>query len=386
MNFINNNMVTTRQPGEIEKEVQTRVWRDSFLHEISRIDNFEEWLSSSLSAVANQTPGQEMNHLTNEALKIVQSKDRNELTAARQYYNNAHLLGYWRMLNTELGSAIKRGAVDADFPLLKIQPDKHPNWFLLTGIPLQFFSQIKFDIDEQTVLTSPEDFKKEVPVLLKPSGGDQTRQSRLNMVFLQLSLLVRIQMEAMSTFYKLFLQFQYELKSPLWDYYKIHIFLDNFLYVREDGYVRRSNFGNIFGNSSLYELKLYLQSCLDSHIKIRLADVEGFLKRQRKYMLNLALTISLEENEIHNCRKDLLAYDPERGVVRAIGITKDMLDYYQQSVIAPLGVIKQNGCPFALSKGLSRNALIENFEHFDRLIISFLRNSKNFHTAFIRIR
>ena len=178
----------------------------------------------------------------------------------------------------------------------------------------------------------------------------------------------------MRILYDLFIEHHRRIGGTIRDYYRIHFFLDNFLYVREDGMVRRSHFDFIFMNNNLYELKLYLQDRFDKEKRLTLDEVNTFLRQQRQFYAKAALSISLADNEIHNNRKDLLAYDEDVGIVLARDVTDTLREHYQDNVIEGYGLIRQGGCPFARSTGLKKNALIEVFEYTDTLMPRQLRS------------
>ncbi len=361
--------------------VKAEQWRKNFLDEINALDGFDDLVRHSRSV--GRVPEVD-EKLKQRARDIVESRDMDELTAARQYYNNAHLLVYWRVLKEDIEKGYASGRISREFPLFQVKRDAGSGGIALEGVAAEFLDQIHFDVDETTLIdfTDPGAELCELPVLFKLSDGSPSRQQPLNRAFMQLSLVSRIMLASLEAYYSSFIDYQYRQKSPILDYYRIHCFLDNFLYMNEEGDVRRSNYDAIFGNSSLYELKLYLQYNLDNEYLIDLKDVEAFLERQRKYYLSLALDITLEENEVHNRHKNLLAYDAERGVVHTQNISPELIEHFRTTVIESFGVVKQNGCPFAMSVGASGNALLEVFQYSDTVFLYVLRHSVDFNKVF----
>lgn len=374
-------MNKSRRVSPYTDAVKTERWRKDFLDEINVIDGFEGLVRHSRSATQLSEPDQ---RLKQDARRIIESRDRDELTIARQYYNNAHLLVFWRLLKEDINKGYSSGRISREFPLFQIKRGVESGSIVLEGATVEFLDKVHFDLDESTLIDSeaPATELHELPVLLKLSADSPRRQQPLNQAFMRLSLVTRIALASLESCYSNFIEQQRLQQSPIQDYYRIHCFLDNFLYINESGSVRRANYDAIFGNSSLYELKLYLQYNLDNKILIGLKEVEAFLERQRKFYLSLALDITLEENEVHNQRKNLLAYDAESGVVHAQNINPKLISHYHKTVIESFGVVKQNGCPFAMSVGTSGNALLEVFQYFDTIFLHLLHHSIDFKKVF----
>ena len=195
-------------------------------------------------------------------------------------------------------------------------------------------------------------------------------------------MLCQLKRNAFKQFYDLYIHQIREKRNNAWDYYVIHYYLDNTLFGNGRGRYQKAHFDCIFFNSNIFELKRYFEYHINRASHLSIANIQAFLRRQRDTNVRRALAISLEENEVNNRRKDLLVYDPEAGVVQFDDISQELLDHYHETVINVFGLIKQDGCPFAKTKGIEKNAVIEVFEYFDNMMVYVLRNSSEFSQLF----
>lgn len=346
--------------------IRSEEWRHDFVRRLSSLDGFDELLGLScqtadrdLGAKARAFP-----HLNSQSQEIISAYDKQDLVAARQYYNNEHLVEFWRYYRNEVDAHISAGKIDRDFPLFNLSVDIPNLSYQVTSIALKSLQDTsEFKAWKQRIEMEGSPYPK------------------LHILFAKLSVLTKYQFRCFFNFYGLFLQINKKKKSPIWDYYKIHYFLDNNLYGNGSSLFFRTPFEFAFFSNNLTELTLYLEHEFGAQSQISLDSVDAFLQRQRDYYLKLALTITLEENEIHNRRKDLRMYEPREGIVKE-KVTEELREFYRITTVDSYGLLKQNGCPFARTKGLGENALLEVFEYFDRMMIYLLGRSPEFDDLF----
>lgn len=331
--------------------VRTEEWRHNLLEKVSRVTGFDVLVDLSCHAVAAVNVP-DIPTVNRQARQIVQSYGKEELATARQYYNNEHLLEYWKYYNSELEKVIATHSLDPAFPLFGIEVNLRGLTYRAHPIPLGNF-------------------------LESGSGGF----SPLDRLRSQLAPMLMAQRRIFKTLYVLFLNLNRKAHSETWDYYRIHYFLDNNLYEIGNGRYYRSPFDFVFFNTNMLELRLFLEHQLQAGATLSVADVGDFLRRQREYYLHLALSVTSEENEIHNHRRDLCWYDAAAGVVKD-GVSDELREYYRRNVVEPYGLVKLTGCPFARSKGLKKNSLLEVFEYSDGLMLHLLSQSEEFQRAF----
>jgi hypothetical protein len=92
----------------------------------------------------------------------------------------------------------------------------------------------------------------------------------------------------------------------------------------------------------------------------------------------------LEESEALNHCRDLLIYDEQQGIVRLNGLTDEVRQQLREEKIEPYQIVRFDGCPFAKSKGVDHNALLEVYEFFDRLMLHLLNFSPEFGNLFVK--
>jgi len=100
-------------------------------------------------------------------------------------------------------------------------------------------------------------------------------------------------------------------------------------------------------------------------------------------MLTQAVSISLEESEALNHCRSLLMYDERQGIVILNGLTDVVRQQLREKLLEPYQMARFDGCPFAKSKGVDRNALLEVYEYFDKMMLHLLNHSCEFHNLFV---
>lgn len=354
--------------------VGSSVWRSALLAKFAALPDFDSLLAQSCSPAGVDKTAGSLAELNMKAAQIVRSHDRQELVVARQYYNNEHLVRFWRFFCEELDKIVASNDLDPDFPLFEITMDLSvPDYRVGPLAPSFLEGHAGAGDGGHESRGSCSQISSRFPDV---DHGDLRR------LFVKLSVFFAYQASLLAAFYRLFLNIHRKQGGEIWDYYRIHFFLDNHLYGRDNEYFYRSSFDLIFFNSNLLELGIFLHYHFSRGLPLSLDDVRGFLRRQTEYHLKRALTISMEDNEIFNRRKDLLEYLPDEGLVSMRGVSDELRAFYRKSVIEYYGLLKQGGCPFAKSKGVSRNALLELYGYSNELIIQLLSRAEEFDRVF----
>lgn len=334
------------------------------------LDGFDELLEHSRDRLREQLTAK----LSNHATQMLSAYSKEELHAARLYYNTRHLVGYWRYYRQCVDDAILNGRIPASFPLITADSDTISRRITLS----KFNARKLFDgifiptsrgqgrssfVRSEMTLGQLQDLNPDARVVLDSLDG-------------RLSLVVKHFRETSAILYRLFLSDERRKGSELWDAYRIHLFLDTFMYRCDNGYVRSSRFDFIFFANNRLELMIWLEACLQNGESLSLKKAEQFLTRQTRYYLGLSQTIRLDENEVLNRHKELLYYDPVQRITRLRTVDLEILEACR-AAIKDLGTNSQ-GCPFARVKGAKTNALTEVYQYLDRLFLFVLGNSWEF--------
>ena len=361
--------------------VRSEEWCVRFLGALVRMEGFGTLVDRSRRLAAN-IRAKKLERIRLPAQRLVASYPRYELAIARQYYNNEHLIHFWRSVNQEIDRLVDVGAITREFPLFQVKA--HVSGLTYEAVPIPVWNFVNIEIhktqDEPFLFTWRPGGNSTRPQINRESVLDGGKA--LDTLFGKLALLHNVVIHGFTGLYNIFLMHHRKQKDIVWDYYRIHYFLDNYLYLRQDGASCRASFGDIFFNSNLLELRVFLKHHLANRQYLSLQDVDDFLERQRQYYLRRAVTISLEENEHLNHRHDLFRYDPERGIVVPEDMTDEMRQAYRTAKIDPYGLLKLDGCPYAKSKGVKANALLETYEHFDKLMLHLLSRCPEFKELF----
>jgi hypothetical protein len=296
--------------------------------------------------------------------------------AGRHYYNTKQLVDFWKFYQELVESGITRNVVTRDFPVLLAE--LRNSALFLSGLGVNQFAQGYVYRDGN----NPQGFQRmniaNGDAVMNMNSPEEIWNSLVGKMFLMLQAIV----SSGKLLYTHFLNEQWRIQSEIWDYYKIHIFLDTFMYIK-DGIPRaHSGFDFVFFNSNYFELKEFLRDRLISGIRLTIPEVDQFLKRQRVHNLRLSQHISLVEADVLNKHKELLRYDQLSGIVQLQEIPSSILSASQNKVHHELGFVKVDGCPFARTKGVRGNALVEVYEYFDDLFLALLEHAWEFQTLY----
>jgi len=305
------------------------------------------------------------------AEEITARYEREELVRARHFYNSTHLVAFWRWHCGWVETHLPYDASSPDFPVFALESGVTPGEIRLKLIDPAVFEQFFF----WKVSDHPPAYK-----LCRLADKDCHvaewsihKSDDVEQLLGRLTLLSSKWKEYVTLLYNRFLSLQCLTDSSTWNDYKIHLFLDLFLYPELDAQNLGASFDNIFFSNNLIELGVYLRYCLEAENHITADDVSAFLERQRKYYIQLAMIIDHEQNAFLNNFRHLMYYEPERGVVVMPELSDDLRDSLHQKLMIEAGVVKADGCPFAKSKGVSENAVLEHFTWFDTLMLTLVR-------------
>ncbi|MBI5039686.1 MAG: hypothetical protein HZB57_00250, partial [Gammaproteobacteria bacterium] len=318
-------------------------------------------------------------YLRARANEILSKHPREELRAARLRYNTQQLLAFWGHYYklTELCMSGSTENESLPLPLMSMDPIKQQ-------IKLHAAARRPFT-DGVFIKTNQDPHRptfKQIALQNDPASSSSAPSTDEILDSLQgrLTLATQLAFKTSVVLYRQFLAQEQQAASDTWDSFRIHVFLDHFLYQPQQGHTRTSRFELIFFANNLRELVIWLSHALKSNRHITTADAADFLAHQTKFYLGLSQRISLEENEILNLRKDLLHYDETIGVVRLGEIPPELFaeprKLYQELEMSSLG------CPFGRSKGIQHNALFEIYRYYDHLFLKIMEDSWEFPRLF----
>lgn len=352
-------------------------WRETLLSRLSTLDGFDS-LAAESRGLSAPTLAERAARLRIDATLIAGSYPRMELAAARQYYNTEQLLRFWRYFNREIANLARLGLITAEFPLFTVQADLERLVYGIKPVDIEYFGALN---------TAGHGNDTHCPIQLPAQAlhglnAAEPGYARLSALFNKLLALHQIMFGTVKTYYDIFLKMGCKRNTVAWQCYKIHLFLDHYLYIDASGESLRADFDRIFFSTNVKPFQFYLAHCLASGATVTLADAEAFLARQRNHYLEQALSLSIEDTEILNLERQLIRYVPEKGVTTVCGATDELREFYRQNRIIPYGRIKLDGCPFAKVKGVRGNAMIEVFEMFDRMMLYLLLHAEEFNDLF----
>lgn len=348
--------------------VTNDAWKRKFIRSLDSCSCFREFsLDKSRERTVHVSP---VSCLHSCVAGILAHYDKKELVHACQQYNNTHLIEFWKWFCTWQDKAADLDATVADFPLFEVKRNFASGESTLVPVGVERFETLFF---WQTVEDndSYRFCKSQVREEFRPAWSD-TKHDPLIQLLGRLTMLKLTYIKSTTFLYNRFLAEQHQKSSPSWDAYKIHYFLDSVLYKYPDGRSYSAVFDKIFFNNNLLEIKIFLRHCLESRVCFTLEDVAAFLERQRTYYVQLALHIGLEQNAFLNNRRDLMYFDPQRGIAVMPELGRHMLVRLREELVDKAGMVQMDGCPFAKSKGLSKNAAAEVYARFDQLMLKLV--------------
>lgn len=370
-------MVTETDRVALQTRVSGPAWRSEFLTRIEAIPDFLTLVDRSrernFSARSEMAPA-----MADHAQRVIRQYSLHELRVARQFYNAQHLLAFWRRYNEIISTGIARGILSRRFPLLSVKVDAANRSLTLDSLKLE---QATAGIFRRLDASLPPRFE-----WTDCDAGDRalaerlSEQDVLDSLHGRLAWILQQARTAGSILYTQFLGHEREAGSDQWAWYKIHVFLDNFLYNADGGSRGLSRFEFVFFSSNKEELMVWLAWELRQGSRLGIPRVRSFLARQTKFNMALSQRISLAENEVRNSRRDLLAYDPSSEIVKLAIPPGDILEnaerHFREMDVRSLG------CPFGREKGVARNALAEIYEYFNQLFVRAIEGSWEFQRLF----
>ncbi len=352
--------------------VSAESWRKKFIYEI---ENNADIGDPFLDSIESDTPIiNDKVRLNNQpARQLINTYPKDELAVARQHYNSKHLVLFLKYYNHLKNRLITSKSINAEFPLFLFKSHDIQKSMEIFPFGIENF-QNKSIVNHTKIHRIKTARNNTQPTIF--------RHRRLDSLLLKLQQLASILKHSNEYTYKLFLREAAEQNSTAWECYKIHYFLDEFLFVNRNGAPSRAPFSGVFTNSNLLELQIFLTYYARSNLALTHRDLESFLENQRQYYLRISVTAPMVDILLLNGRKDLLAYDPEQNIVHMRNAPKEVLESIQKEGINSFGYSKLDGCPFAKMKGVNSNALIEVFRQFDDLALFMLKQTDDFMSLF----
>lgn len=350
--------------------VTSEKWKRDFLYELAAIPDFNYWLSLSTKNNIDLT-SKFTRCIRDSAKRIIARYERTDLVRASYHYNTKHLIEFWMWFRTLQERLVRSGEICRDFPVFSVNEGPANGGCEINSLGIEYFEQYYF----WKVSDQPCSYRYCAKANRSEHEGEWCKYS--HDVFDQLSgrlhALNLYTKDNMTRAYYRFLLQQKELESSCWDDYRIHYFLDRFLYESEDGKSFGAPFEKIFFSNNLDEFEVYLRHCRRTGVDLKYTNIEKYLERQRKYYLALALKIGIAETAFLNNHRHLLCYDPDLKVVVMPELDEQLKSMLHWELVDKAGMMEMDGCPFAKSKGVSGNALIEVYARFDFLMLKLIR-------------
>lgn len=298
-------------------------WRSTFLHAIESLHSFEELVTLSRSPNL-QHQAELASKIGPAAAKLLAQYSSDDLRIARLSYNSQQLVAFWRHYHTFIHSNIQSGRLAKRFPLLSATTDPSNDRIVLEAINIV---QIEGGLFTQLTGTPHPSFEfTKCDGIHFAQSRELSRKDVIDSLHGRLTNTIRLACSALPLLYTHFIAQERTLNSAIWEAYKIHIFLDTFMYRESEGGDRTSRFELIFFANNLQELIIFLEAAAAAGKRLSTKMAKDFLKSQTQYYLALSQRISLEENEILNSHKELLNYDEARNIVRLSKVPAELLE------------------------------------------------------------
>jgi len=349
--------------------VSSDAWKREFLELLDAVESFD-----TLAAISRENEQDEIMNIAAQiapaAGNVVANYEKYELRKARTYYNNSHLLAFWKWFLNFQKNQILDGSLNEEFPISDIVTKWKSENILLVPVSVEFFEQFFY-----WKTSGDPSYYCNCHIASKYSNYHKWTGSQYDSLEQLLGRLRMLQQKWVTYgtyLYNKFLAEQRLAASPRWDDYRIHYFLDLFLYSASGIQRYSSTFDNIFFSSNLSELEIYLRYCRNARIEWNLSDITAFLSRQRKYYMKLALVLSVEENAYLNSYRRLKYYDIGQKVVVMPEISPELRRELYEELIENAAFAKGAGCPFVKSKGVADSAAFEVFCWFDNMMLKIV--------------
>jgi len=342
------------------------VFKREFLVQLNTVDGFDRLVCISRDN-KKEEKANIIQSITPAAKEIIHNYDKSVLAKVRAYCNNNHLLAYWRWFIDFQKNYTSTNAVDQSFQMFDVVQKDGGAGFELNPVSIESFELFFYwkTTDDPPIYKSclhNEKYKHYYQ-------WSDCKHGMLEQISGRLRMLHR-QWVAYATYvYNEFITRQKSLSSPTWDDYRVHYFLDLFLYKTSDEHKHSSSFDNIFFSCNLHELDIYIRYQMKTLKKLSLADIELFLNRQTKYYIKIAQTLNVEETAYLNGYRHLKYYDFIHEVVMMPELSNELRSSLNEKLIVKDGCVKSDGCPFAKSKGIHGNAVHEVFSSFDQMML-----------------
>lgn len=308
-----------------------------------------------------------------DCVKFCKLFSKQELATIKMYWNNYICIEFWKYYQDIIHYEFEKNSI---FILFSVNARKS-TYFELQPIPFETIESekvisLKHRLFQSQNLTEISFFKK-----------FQTVNTILRNSFLDLYENFRISRQIPFVDKKHTAQ---KLEVNWLNLYSMIDILENGLFYNEKkkiGFITPIN--KILFSPNYVDLIIYLKFLLSNQKKIVFEDLVSFLKRQREYNLKNALHQTFVETNVKNQHQELLFYDEREEVVKLGNIPKKLKqDSEEISRLLEIDMLERKGCPFARSKGLEKNSLMEYNEYFDFVYLEFLLQNKEFKELFLK--
>lgn len=358
-------------------QVRDTVWKNTFLQEIEGLTGFKELAEQSRGNRRTEHCQNDWDEIKQPALEILARYPKRTLIEARHHYNTTHLVEFWKGYCTTIQEYIAKGIISGSFPVFLVHERGTQQNFDIEALSPAYFDHFEY----RTLRKLPPAclYKYNAELRERKRSWQKLKENEdLERFICKLRLLEDIYSKTTTYFYNRFIN-KVQLESlSTWGDYRIHLFLDHFLYLSKDGQTCDAPFEKIFFSSNLSELSTYLRHVFARKRRPPLEKIDEFLGRQRRYYIELAMTLDIVEVTYINNSRHLMHYDRDKRIVVMPPMESGIRTVIEQDLIQAAGVIKMSGCPFAKSKGMAENAVLEVFRHFDLLMLELVRHWYSF--------
>ena len=329
------------------------------------IEEFEQHIDEFLKQHNNNTSYE-------EGHKFLLNFNKEELAKAKKHWNNFICVEFWKFYKNEVEKLQK----ELGKPLYFFEVTLKNNETTYTIEPINYKMLDNKKLRKKLLNNNPTPFNKKISHFFEKYSNNDKRKFYL--LEEKLLSLLNLQVESILKIVKIFEKRFSQYHSII----RVVNFLDTTLYHHENK-IFTSPFKQIFFSNNSEELLVFLSHLYNKNLKINsINSVRDFLNRQNQFSLQRALKTSMEATQVYNHHKDLYEYDEEEKIVKIKHLPKELLQSYKKQQ-ENFDIPQASGCPFAKSKGVEKNTLVEHYEYFNQLFLNFLENSQEFKDLFL---
>ena len=209
------------------KKISSVQWRNKFLKRAYAIDGIASVIDLANSkALPTAVP---YRIILADIQSFLRYYPRNELASARAHYNTLHLVAFWRWYCTLVHGWKQQQADAVSSPVFSIILSSNKYEFRQLG-PEDIVSRMDTFITQKDIMYMYSCF---------PGASRSPELMYLFKIILALRQSVR---QCFEESYKIFINEIKEKADDIWDYYRLHRVLNNFLYIRKNGSIAGAAF------------------------------------------------------------------------------------------------------------------------------------------------